>query len=84
MSDNRFIRDMTRTAWIENDGDAAYANAQAISDVRLSTPKNRRDESEELVFQLTSKWKADRTKVPRINYQPDEPGYEPEFEDDET
>lgn len=80
----RFVRDSARQAWIECDNDAADANAQAISDVNLSIAGTDRDAAEELIFQLISKWDNGGTKTPRMNYQPDEPGYEPAFEDDET
>ena len=61
MSDNRFIRDITRSAWIDADGNAPEANAQAIDDVRLSRPgvKDTSDD-EDLIFQLISYWQSNR------------------------
>jgi hypothetical protein len=85
VSDNRFIRDITRSAWIDADGNAPEANAQAIDDVRLSRPSVKdTSDAEELIFQLISYWQEHRIRVPRPTYQPDEPGYEPQWEDDET
>jgi hypothetical protein len=86
------VRDITRAAYIENCGDPEKTQAQAEADVRARYDSIIGAILLALVVNLISGWIADfirdwlarGVKIPPHNYQPNEPGYEPEFEDDET
>lgn len=86
------VRDITRAAFIENCGNAERTQRQAEFEVRQDYNSILGAILLALVVNLISGWIADfirdwlsrGVKIPPVNYQPSEPGYEPEFEDDET
>lgn len=82
------VRDVTRAAWIECAGDPQQTQQMAEQDAKSAIGS--------IIFavlvSLISEWIADfirdwlarGIKVPSQAYHPGEPGYQPEFEDDES
>lgn len=86
------VREITRAAFIEHSGDPEKSQRQAEADVKDNYGSILGMILLALVVNLISGWIADfirdwlarGVKIPPMNYQPDEPGYIPEFEDDES
>lgn len=86
------VRDITRAAFIENCGNAEKTQRQAEFEVRQNYNSVLGAILLAIVVNLISGWIADfirdwlsrGIKIPPVNYQPNEPGYLPEFEDDES
>jgi hypothetical protein len=88
----RRVREITRAAFIANEGDPEKTQRQAEADVKDNYGSILGAILLALVVNLISGWIADfirdwlsrGVRIPPINYQPNEPGYMPEFEDDES
>jgi hypothetical protein len=86
------VRDITRAAYIENCGDPKKTQRQAESEVRAQYGSIIASILLAILVNLVAGWIADfirdwlsrGVKIPHYNYQPNEPGYMPEFEDDES
>ena len=86
------VRDITRAAFIECEGDAEKAQKQAESEVKDNYDSILGAILLAIVVNLVAGWIADfirdwlsrDVKIPPQGYQPNEPGYLPTFEDDES
>jgi hypothetical protein len=86
------VRDITRAAYIENCGDPEKTQRQAEAEVKSQYGSIIASILLAIMVNLVAGWIADfirdwlsrGVKIPPVNYQPNEPGYMPEFEDDES
>lgn len=86
------VRDCTRAAYIANDGDPRKTQQQAEEDIKDEYGSIVMSIFLAVIVNLVAGWIADfirdwnnrGIRIPLANYQPEEPGYFPEFEDDET
>ena len=82
------VRDVTRAAWIECEGDPVATQRMAerevgsvIGSLILAIIVNL---VSEWIAEFIRNWQAQGIKIPSQAYHPGEPGYQPEFEDDES